>query len=417
LSLFAQLEAPVTDRVYDALVIGGGPAGACAALLLARAGWSVILVERKNFPRPKVCGEYLSATNLPLLDRLGLGAVFREKAGPPVRKVGLYAGNVTLQADLPRPPGPNPEWGRALSRERLDTLLLERARQAGADVRQPFQARSLGREGDRFRCGLESLENGAAAEASARIVVAAHGSWDPGTLLTQPPRRPAAPADLLGFKAHFHGACLGPDLMPLLAFPGGYGGMVHCEGNRVSLSCCVRRDRLAVMRHRRPGDAGDTVLEHIKARCRGARQVLEGARRTGAWLGAGPIRPGIRLPYLPGIFPVGNVAGEAHPVIAEGISIALQSAWLACARLLAWKARGAAPRELGGLAHAYAADWRRHFAPRLAVSQLIAQWAMRPAAVTCALPLLWSCPPLLTWFARLSGKAHGVLQKGDRTSR
>jgi len=62
---------------HDAIVIGGGPAGTTVALLLARAGWSVALVERKSFPRRKVCGEYLSATNLPLFDHLATGLLFR----------------------------------------------------------------------------------------------------------------------------------------------------------------------------------------------------------------------------------------------------------------------------------------------------------------------------------------------------
>ena len=63
---------------FDAIVIGGGPAGSTAALLLARAGWSVALVERMAFPRRKVCGEFLSATNLPLLAELGVAAAFTE---------------------------------------------------------------------------------------------------------------------------------------------------------------------------------------------------------------------------------------------------------------------------------------------------------------------------------------------------
>src|SRR5204862_5448033 len=103
----------VTDPSHDALVIGGGPAGATAALLLARAGWSVALLEKKHFPRRKVCGEYLSATSLPLLDRLGVGAAFRDLAGPPVVRVGLFAGERVLSAELPRPAG-KAEWGRAL---------------------------------------------------------------------------------------------------------------------------------------------------------------------------------------------------------------------------------------------------------------------------------------------------------------
>ena len=73
------------DR-FDAIIIGGGPAGATAAILLADAGWSVALVEQKEFPRRKVCGEYLSATNWPLFARLGVAERFAELAGPPVRE-------------------------------------------------------------------------------------------------------------------------------------------------------------------------------------------------------------------------------------------------------------------------------------------------------------------------------------------
>src|SRR5262245_14089568 len=51
----------------DALIVGAGPAGSAAALLLARAGWSVALIEKAEFPRRKVCGEFISATSLPLL--------------------------------------------------------------------------------------------------------------------------------------------------------------------------------------------------------------------------------------------------------------------------------------------------------------------------------------------------------------
>src|ERR1700752_2883389 len=96
------------DQRFDALVIGGGPAGATTALLLARAGWSVVLLERKSFPRRKVCGEHLSATTLPLLEQLGLAKSFHELAGPPVRRVGLFARSILASAELPRPSGGKP---------------------------------------------------------------------------------------------------------------------------------------------------------------------------------------------------------------------------------------------------------------------------------------------------------------------
>src|SRR5262245_6383740 len=136
------------DR-YDALIIGGGPGGAATAQLLARAGWAVAVVEKKAFPRRKVCGEYLSATSLPLLDHLGIGEALRRAAGPDVRRVGLFAGYAVLTADLPAvplTPVPSPakpgegskQWGRALGRERLDTFLLQESAAAGATVLQPF---------------------------------------------------------------------------------------------------------------------------------------------------------------------------------------------------------------------------------------------------------------------------------------
>ena len=70
--------------IYDAVVIGAGPAGSTAALMLARAGWSVAVVEKARFPRRKVCGEFISATSLPLLQEIGVAEQFLERAGPEV---------------------------------------------------------------------------------------------------------------------------------------------------------------------------------------------------------------------------------------------------------------------------------------------------------------------------------------------
>ena len=399
---------------FDAIILGGGPGGATAALLLAHAGWSVALIERARFPRRKVCGEYLSVTNLPLFRRLGLAEDFLNLAGPPVQSVGLFARETMLSAPMPRRSATPEARGRALGREMLDTMLLARAGSAGARVWQPWLATRLVKQGDVFLCEATNRETRAVKLLRAKMVIAAHGSWEPGALPTQPTRGAPRSRDLLGFKAHFRDCSLAAGLMPLLVFPGGYGGMVHTNDGRVSLSCCIRRDALErARRASRSRSAAEAMWEHLSRSCRGAREALAGARLDGGWLSTGPIRPGIRPRCSEGVMVVGNAAGEAHPIIAEGISMAMQSAWLLCDRLAREKhpLLNASLREVG---RDYSRAWRRTFAPRMRVAACFAHLAMRPAAVGLLLPLLRLFPTALTLGAGWSGKTTDLaITSGD----
>ncbi|MEK6258032.1 MAG: FAD-dependent monooxygenase [Planctomycetota bacterium] len=408
--------SPPSAKAFDALVIGGGPGGATAALLLAEAGWSVVLAERKVFPRRKVCGEYLSATNWPLLEMLGLAEAFAEMAGPPVTRTAIFVGGSSVQADLPRPflrarSSSDEPWGRALSREHLDSLLLARAVSRGVDVRQPWRCAELTRDGDGYVCRIESQETRQSSELRACLVIAAHGSWELGPLVTQPQQVASRPDDLLAFKAHFREAALPLGLMPLLSFADGYGGMVHCDHGQVSLSCCLRRGRLERLPRADGETAGEAVLQHILDSCPVLRPVLDRAIRDEPWLSAGPIRPGLRPCYRDGVFVVGNAAGEAHPVVAEGISMAVQSAWLLTRRLIAARTQLHERRVADEVGRRYEADWRRCFAPRIRAAAAVAHWAMHPKLVAATIPFVRRWPGLLTWGARLSGKARLVIHE------
>ena len=382
---------------YDAIVIGGGPAGRAAALMLARGGWSVAVVEKAAYPRRKVCGEFISATNAPLLCELGIEAEFGTAAGPEIRRAAVFARDLVLAAPLPS--GPERGSGRALGRERLDMLLLDAAGRAGAQVWQPWRATAIEARSNEYVCTIAG--DAGTRELAGRVVIAANGSWERGPEPLSIARE-HRPGDLLAFKAHFLDCDLPADLMPLIAFPGGYGGMVHSDSGRVTLSCCIRRDALQACRqHEREPHAADAVLAHIRAHCLGVRQALRPASLDGAWLAAGPIRPGRRPVHAGGIFRVGNLAGEAHPVIAEGISMALQSSWLLCRHLLAAGPAGAhAP-----VAPAYARDWNAAFALRIRMAALCAAVAMRPAVVAAFGPMLKLWPGAITLGARLAGKA------------
>lgn len=126
-------------------------------------------------------------------------------------------------------------------------------------------------------------------------------------------------------------------------------------------------------------------------------------------LSAGPIRPGIRDPYREGIFCVGNAAGEAHPIVAEGISMAMQAGWLLGGSLLAPGRKGFTARERDEIGREYSAWWKRNFAPRIRAAACFAHLAMRPASANLLVPLMKLWPRALTLGARWSGKANTLV--------
>jgi flavin-dependent dehydrogenase len=366
--------------LHDAVVIGAGPAGSAAARLLAEAGWHVALVEKAEFPRRKVCGEFISATSVPVLKSCGVAARFIAEAGPPVTRLGIYAGNTILAQ--PR----EQVWGRALGREHLDLMLRDAAVAAGAELYEPAEVMSLAHDDDIWTCALDDGRS-----LAARTVIAACGSWNakgPFAVASAAPHR----SDLFAFKAHFTGGRLPPGLMPLLAFPGGYGGLVESDNGRTSLSCCIRRDVLARVRARHGGKAGEAVLAHILETTRGAREALQNATLAGGLLSTGPIHPGIRARQADGVFFAGNIAGEAHPVIAEGISMAIQSSGLLAQLLIACRGER------------YAQEWKHRFGPRIRAASMFAQAAMRAPTRAASLAVLRAAPGLIGLGARLSGK-------------
>src|SRR5262249_29809861 len=206
----------------------------------------------------------LSPAILGVFRQLGIDKDVLERAGPAVRQVGLFIRETVLVAPMPGPRQTREHWGCALGRETLDTLLLQRAAAAGARIWQPWSAERLEKRGGAVICEAASRESRERICLSATVTIAAHGSWEHGLLPTQNARGTLRGSDLLGFKAHFHDCRLPAGLMPLLVFPGGYGGMVHTSEGRSSVSCCVRRDQLERCRRATPRlSAAEAVLAHI----------------------------------------------------------------------------------------------------------------------------------------------------------
>ena len=394
---------------FDAVVIGAGPAGSTVAIQLARAGWSVALLERQRFPRRKVCGECIAASNLPLLQALGIADAFDALASPALREVTLLRGDSGVTAELPAADHDHFTWGRALGRETLDSLLLEQAQAAGAVVFQPCTVQAILGTAGAWHCEVGTIESAALLRLRATIVVDAHGSWQDLPSDRFKRRQARSTADLFAFKANFSGSMLPANQISVLALDGGYGGMVVADGGMTTLACCIRRDRLSDLRRGEPGlRASDAVEAWLQRECAGVRQALHGAKREGPWLASGPLNPGVRMQARDGLFRVGNAAGEAHPILGEGISMALQSAALLCSHLLGHHGPAAAldrPVQLA-LQRVYVAAWRREFASRLRVAAVFAHLAMRPRSSALLMKLVQLWPGLLTQGARWGGKVR-----------
>jgi menaquinone-9 beta-reductase len=130
---------PLIDdgRVHDVVVVGGGPSGAACAYWLADAGWDVVVLEKKHFPREKTCGDGLTPRSVRQLADMGLSGAL---AGAH-RFDGLRSCAYGMTLDLPWPDHPSfPPYGYVITRHDLDHLVTERAAKAGAAVWEGAEA-------------------------------------------------------------------------------------------------------------------------------------------------------------------------------------------------------------------------------------------------------------------------------------
>jgi menaquinone-9 beta-reductase len=316
----------------DVLIVGGGPAGAAAACHLASAGWNVLVCERERQPRPKVCGEFLSASACAELADLGVSPA--ALGGAPISQVRLVHGTRQARGALPFA-----AWG--LSRERLDEQLLARAGACGAHVRRGLSVRRLEHTGQAWRA---TLAEGAALEAP--VVLLATGKHD-----LRSHRRPrGAGADVIGFKMRWRlvdaQAAELAGHVELVWFDGGYAGLQPIEQGLANLCLVITAAAFA-----RLGRSWPQLLGHL------ART----APHFGARLhGAGPAWP--RPATIAGV-PYGHVhrdeggsdglyrAGDQFAVIpsfaGEGVALALRTARLAALQILAGAPAAACHRASG----------------------------------------------------------------------
>ncbi|MGH7529034.1 MAG: NAD(P)/FAD-dependent oxidoreductase, partial [Gemmatimonadales bacterium] len=156
---------------WDVVVVGAGPAGAATALLLARSGARVLLLDRARFPRDKPCSEYLSPGATRVLERLGGGVLAAVAAAAPARLAGMKIVAPSGASVV----GRFEQSSYALPRTRLDLILRQAAERAGAEVREGVKVEDLLHDRGAVGGVVATTAAGSAEPYRARIVVGADG--------------------------------------------------------------------------------------------------------------------------------------------------------------------------------------------------------------------------------------------------
>ncbi len=354
----------------EALIIGGGPAGASLAVRLAAAGRRVRLIEREAGPHDKVCGEFLSFEAERYLQDVGVDA---ESLGAvPIGEVEVLHGGTRARAPLPF-------RALSLSRRVMDEALLARAARVGAVVERGRRVTGLAFIDGTWRARLDDGRT-----LTHRRVFLATGKHD----VRGWRRPPGAQPDLIGFKQHW---TLGPreagrleGRVQLHLFPGGYAGFEPVGRDRANLCLAVRGSAFKAL-----GQSWPTLLAAMLDASPDLAARLDGAKAaTPKPLAIGVIPYGhVRL-HGEGPWRLGDQAAVIPSFAGEGMSIALHSARLAAEAELAGGTGDDFQRRLAG-------DVGRQVARATLVSQAL----VRPAPQAAISALVRALPSALAHVA------------------
>lgn len=340
---------------FDVIIIGGGPAGSMAGICLSRAGINTAVIERKNFPRETLCGEFLSKEVTESLINLNLFEKFQALSPNRINTFQLVTEDKIIESKLSFE-------GYSLKRSILDNFLLNEAANSGAIIFQPAEVKEVTRDHEYFSVQIDSKED--ALRLSSLYVLGAFGKSNIlDKKLNREFSRIRSPYN--GIKFH-----LSKELFSNIEDSCIYiftGDSIYCGINSVSgeeVTVCFLDKRVQW------GGSSlinfESLIEHNKYLSRLFNHRIPDFRKSEIY-GAGNIYFGDKELIKDGIFMVGDAARVIAPLAGDGIGMALQSSRIISDIIIDYRHK---KKELSEIEHIYKSRWKKYFNRRTRIALL-----------------------------------------------
>lgn len=355
----------------DIIIIGGGLAGLASAIHLSRYGLKVTLIEKSDFPRHKVCGEYVSNEILPYLS--WLGADISEIHPTHISKFEFTTQNGKIaKANLPL-------GGFGVSRYELDHFLYEKALSNGCCINKETVT-DVSFNNDLFKVTTQNQI------LSTKIVLGAFGKRSNiDQVLSRDFIHKKSP--WLAVKGHYSGN-FDNDLVALHNFKGGYCGVSKVENNIINI--CYLADYKTFKKYKNIEDYQQKVLyenKHLKSVFEKSQLLFEKP------ITISQICFDKKQPVENHILMIGDTAGLIHPLCGNGMAMALHGAKIASELIIDYYNGKIKSREQ--LENEYTKKWKKHFGRRLFIGRILAKILTQKKVTNTLVSIIASFPKLL----------------------
>ena len=365
----------------DVIIIGGGLAGLTSAIHLTNFGFKIILIEKNEYPRHKVCGEYISNEVLPYFNWLGIE--IRDLKPSKITKMEFSTSSgKAISSDLPL-------GGFGISRYELDYYLSQKAIQNGCQIIQDTATDIQFIDDEFFVTTLNNLK------LKSKVVIGAFGKR---STIDQKLNRNfiLKKSPWLAVKAHYSGI-FPDDLVGLHNFKGGYCGVSKIENNRINI--CYLVDYETFKEYKNIEEFQSNIVyknPHLKAILEKSKLLFEKPLTISqiSFEKKGTVENHILM--------IGDTAGLIHPLCGNGMAMAIHSAKIASELVSDFLNHKISSRK--ELEEKYSKEWNTNFKSRLMIGRILSKILQMEKLASFLMQLLAILPFLLP---KIIKRTHG----------